>query len=772
VCYKLIFNVLQPTEPVIMKIRDVSCFLFCAVLLTAGLMYSTHAFAQPVYEREMLGILPGGEQVVAMRTSSADGWGIAVYRNNVQMAYQPRPLEIQYSGVEKQMTVLEGSYASVDHAEGSMICKGALSQGNGAEFLFEDTWNIRNGTLNLSRKVRVHGQANGGFTSAISMPLRRDYAFPGLKLFAPGMSYGTPEFLSNWAPAGPLNYEAGRFTAREEDFPVPVCGIWFGDSTSVSLFNPSPKGNTTAAETRDRRSTLIDSRFRFGILGANNRLSGGTVLLYRYPGWNSRRPRFHPCEDGLEQTYHISFRFSGGESFHEYYTATWRWAWNELNPALDLYDMDVMQRSLVDHLAGLVYKKDDRTGIPFWTSMVTGKNFGDGGLRDRDAIMGFVGKDLEGAVMLIRASYEDRSSRGKKYYQLGTDIIESMIRYVEVSPPSGTGFNIDTGEPSLTNCKPNHVPCCNGRMYLRAFTDDMRWLLTAYQWELARGREHYDWWRWCVEFAEWLLWQQKPDGSFPRSWYPGTDSVYDDNYQSTYNAMAFLVKVTEVTGDDFWTAHGGRFPFLRAAERAGDFIWENHHRMEQWVGGTLDNNNIQDKEAGTLSLEGYLALYEHTGHAKWLERARAASDYAETFIYGWNVPMPDDQDNSELQWKKEASTVGVNKISTHGSGVDQWMAGDADEYARLYKYTGDPHYKEIARILLHNTKNMVALPGRLYDLYEPGAQQEHWGISSNRGQARHRGALPWVTVNHITGIFALKDFDMDLYRELAGAASQ
>jgi hypothetical protein len=71
--------------------------------------------------------------------------------------------------------------------------------------------------------------------------------------------------------------------------------------------------------------------------------------------------------------------------------------------------------------------------------------------------------------------------------------------------------------------------------------------------------------------------------------------------------------------------------------------------------------------------------------------------------------------------------------------------------------------------LLHNTKNMVALPGRLWDLYEPGAQQEHWMISFHRGQARHRGALPWVTVNHITGIFGLRDFDLELYKEIAGS---
>jgi hypothetical protein len=568
-----------------------------------------------------------------------------------------------------------------------------------------------------------------------------------------------------------VNYQAGKFNVREEDFTIPLCGIWYYDSTSVTLFNPSPKGNTTASETVDLHATQMDKRFLFGMLGANNIQNEGIALSYVFPGTEPFRRRYHPVENGFTQEYRITCRFGRQESYREYYTSTWRWAWEVMNPSLVTYDMDIVQRSLVDHLAGLVYKYEDRTGIPFWTSMVTGKNFGDGGLRDRDAIMGFVGKDLEGAAMLIRASYEDKTARGKKLYQVGTDIIGSMIKYVKVSPPSGEGFNIDTGEPSLTNSKPNHVPCCNGRMYIRAFTDDMRWLLTAYQWELARGREHYDWWRWCVQFAEWLLKQQKPDGSFPRSWYPGTDQVYDDNYQSTYNAMAFLVKVSDVTGDDFWTAHGGKYPFLRAAEKAGDFVWEAYQKNEQYVGGTIDNNNIQDKEAGTLSLEGYLALYENTKDRKWLERATSAANYAETYIYGWNVPMPDDQANETLQWKKEASTTGVSKISTQGSGVDQWMAGDVDEYARLFKYTGDQHYKEIAALLLHNTKNMVALPGRLWDLYEPGAQQEHWMISFYRGQARHRGALPWVTVNHLTGIFGLKDFDLDLYKEIAGSGN-
>jgi hypothetical protein len=37
-------------------------------------------------------------------------------------------------------------------------------------------------------------------------------------------------------------------------------------------------------------------------------------------------------------------------------------------------------------------------------------------------------------------------------------------------------------------------------------------------------------------------------------------------------------------------------------------------------------------------------------------------------------------------------------------------------------YTGDRHYLEVARILLHNTKGMLAVPGRENDLAGPGWQ--------------------------------------------------
>ena len=89
--------------------------------------------------------------------------------------------------------------------------------------------------------------------------------------------------------------------------------------------------------------------------------------------------------------------------------------------------------------------------------------------------------------------------------------------------------------------------------------------------------------------------------------------------------------------------------------------------------------------------------------------------------------------------------------------------------AKFYKYTGDKHYYEVSRLLLHNTKSMLALPGRTFDLAGPGWQQEHWSLAPRRGRGLHRGWLPWVSTSHLNGIFGLMNFDPKLFAKLCRA---
>jgi hypothetical protein len=253
--------------------------------------------------------------------------------------------------------------------------------------------------------------------------------------------------------------------------------------------------------------------------------------------------------------------------------------------------------------------------------------------------------------------------------------------------------------------------------------------------------------------------QQNEDGSFARSWNAGKGTVNEASGTSSYNPVPFLVKLSEETGQK---------KYINTAIRAADFIWTNYGSKGVFVGGATDNPNIVDKEAGMLSLNAFLSLYESTKDPRWLEYAKTAGNYTESWIWIWNVPMPVGANDSTLNWKRGVSTVGVQGITAKAAGgVDEYLAWGAPDYVRLYKYTNEEHYLDIARILLFNTKAMLALPGRTYDLSGPGWQQENWSMARNRGYGSHRSWLPWISVNHLHGITGIEEFDPDLYIQLA-----
>jgi hypothetical protein len=693
-------------------------------------------------------------------------WGLAVSGAGMASVLQPQPVAFEFYNAPDTISHQSSGYDQLEISSGGALGTARITGPDKTRFTIEDRWSVSGSEIQLSRKVTVAGQSNSAFLTAITFSHPEAHPRSEVDYFAPGMIYGGPNHLSAAAIGGSDTYAGGshgEVQIREDRLPAPVFGVHFPDDSGLTVLDPTPNGATTKADSHDViPQTMVDERYQFGALGVH--LAAGhheqgfwfpgsegefTYAGNTYPDGQKHvwRRRYHPIQNGLTQQYRVEFRFSSGEKFPTYYRNAWRWAYDTLKPPVTWQDISLIQRSIIDVLASQVATVGDRAGIPNFISSVPGEEVP----RDPHAIMGFTGKNLESAEFLLADAQSDPDAqRATRDRDFGLAIFHSFVR-LRMNPPVGEGFDIKTGEPELAIPR-NHC------VYLRSFGDDMKATLRAYRREKLHGISHPDWLAWTRQFGDWLLTQQQAEGGFPRSWVPGTGAVADASPASSYNPVPFLVLLSQETGES---------RYLKAAERAADFVWTHGQTGGQFVGGTIDNPDVLDKEAGTLSTEAYLALYEATKDSQWLDRARVAADYAETYIYLWNVPMPADEDDKSLHWKKGVPTYGVQLIATGHSLTDDYMSFDVDEYARLGRWTGDQHYMAIATLLLHDTKNMTAVSGRTYDLKGPGWQQEHWSMAPIRAFGLHRGWLPWVATSQLKGIFGLRDFDPELFRQLS-----
>ena len=716
-----------------------------------------------------IGRVGQGAKFVAIQSDGK--WGLAVTGAGMASGFQPQPVTFEFYKAPDTISHRSSGYDRIEISSQATVGIAEVAGPDKTHFTVEDRWRINGSEIQLSRKVTASGTADYGFLTSISFSHPDALSRSEVDYFAPGMIYGSPDHLTTTAIGGSATYGPeghGEIQIREDRLPAPVFGVHFSDGSALTLLDPAPNGATTKADSHDTDvHTMVDEKFQFGAVGvhlaAGHHEQGfwfpGTEgeVTYRgdtYPGGQLQawRRRYHPVQDGLTQNYRVHFRFTTEEKFPAYYRNAWRWAYDTLKPPVTWQDLALIQRSIIDVLASQVQVEGDRAGIPnFLPAVPDQKEPTNHKVMSQNAILGFTGKNLESAEFLLADAQVDQdAARADRDRNFGLAIFKSFAR-LKVDPPVGEGFDIKTGEPQLA------IPR-DHRVYLRSFGDDMKATLRAYRREKRQGNLHPDWLAWTRQFGNWLLTQQRSDGGFPRAWVPVSGAVADASPASTYNPVPFLVLLTRETGDS---------RYLSSAERAGDFMWTNGQSEGRFVGGTIDNPDVLDKEAGTLSTEAYLALFDATKNSKWLDRARVAGDYAETYIYIWNVPMPADENDALLHWKKGVPTYGTELIATGHTLVDDYMSFDVDEYARLGRWTGDRHYLSIATLLLHDTKNMIAIPGRIYDLKGPGWQQEHWSFAPVRGFGLHRGWLPWVATSQLKGMFGLRDFDPQLYRQLA-----
>jgi len=116
--------------------------------------------------------------------------------------------------------------------------------------------------------------------------------------------------------------------------------------------------------------------------------------------------------------------------------------------------------------------------------------------------------------------------------------------------------------------------------------------------------------------------------------------------------VPLLVLMSEETGDA---------KYKQSALRAAEYVWSNF--------GTAASLSRRDRQpeyhrqrGRMLSMEAYLSLYDSTKDPKWLERAKAAANFAESWIWIWNLPMPRTRTTRSFTIRRWP-TVGVQGIT-------------------------------------------------------------------------------------------------------------
>ena len=700
------------------------------------------------------------------------GWGMRLSGPKLPKITQPNPARIEiYAGGEDSRT-LAIPYASVERKADGVTAIAQIRDHQRPMFRILDRWAMRGNTLTVDRRVMALVDKPGGFSSNVAFQIDRSIGWNDVRFLAPAILYGDPTYDGERSPGGTLNFAAHRLMLREDFLPAPMFAVSFANGTSLSIMDPTPRGDTTEADTTLAAPTIVDPRIQVGAIGAEQAGAGPMTLGFSFPasvmlyGGGRKKVtdpvstalppppdwarRYHPIVQGASDSYRVSFRFGQHEQFGDLIRNAWRWAWDTLHPSVRYIDLALMRRVLIDHLEAQAATIDGRTAIPFVLSTVSD------GPRQWNwtmAGMGFVAKNLECADELLREADRDPGPRGRKMRKTGLAVIHSMIEALHDVPLKATGYDLRTGKPW------DHIWLAP---WLRNASEDMRALMITYRREADEGRLHPEWLSWVSSYCEWLIKQQRSDGSFPRRWKPGSSEVAELSGTTSYAPVPLLVQMSKETGDP---------RFLQAAIHAGDYVWSTWGQRGLFIGGASDNPNITDKEAGMLSMEAYTSLYEATHNVKWLDRARAAANFAESWIWIWDLPMPVDADNALLHWKKGVPTTGLQGITAlSAGGTDEYLDWAVPSYTKLYTLTHDRHYLDVARVLLHDTKSMVAMPGRLYDMKGPGWQQENWRMGAGgqgRGFGSHRFWLPWVSANHLHGIMVLQDDQPDLYRLLS-----
>lgn len=549
------------------------------------------------------------------------------------------------------------------------------------------------------------------------------------------MYLGSERTVPEDAIAGDL--DAADILVREDRLSVPMILVRDpSDGSTFEMVHLEPDGATFAGE--DFPPRLVDARMQFGALGLRN--DAGISAVFQFPGSEGDRTyiggrhqgwanRSHPLTVGLIQEYKLRLTLRTSTSYASAVQQSWRAAFDEAAPTAPKPNLEAVYSQGMDLLASVIGIYDGGWSVPFRATVP------DGVVDDYSSQMGFTGKALPAAALLLRSALE----LGDAARQAAAEAVVDFWT-TEAMTPSGqprTWYDISNGEITWRS-GPYHG-------HVRIASEGAVGALAAWRLLPKEG-----WLGFARRYGDFLVAHQNDDGSIFGEWTTDGQVFEGGDFRNAADhAIPLLVELYNVTAEP---------SYKTAAFRAGEFSLRTMHKPYSYVGGACDNANVLDKEAGYLALRAFMSLHdlatsEGDDPVRWLEAAAQAATFIETWTYIWAPPLPDDP---EVVFPAGRSTVGSSLIATGQSGADNFLAIAVFDFFRLFHLTGDEHFLDFARFLEHSTKQILDWDESLGYKF-PGLMNEAVTVGPPRRGHGVQKWLPWLTCAVLEPLVRMKD---------------
>ncbi|MCQ2537548.1 MAG: hypothetical protein MJ124_04035 [Lachnospiraceae bacterium] len=615
----------------------------------------------------------------------------------------------------------ENIYETVEQCGNQVRTKGSVETPYGSCFEFEDVYEIIGRDLKINRNVEVlKAGSELGFATRISFFTVDSDKAEDYFCFAPGVWYRNNENAPDAVIGKDLSCES--FWNMETKMALPLFAMQSkADGRTISLSRWA--ADMTLRNTNLKRSeNYVDEKITTGAIGmsrltertmnylyygygvrtvaGNNQT--GLAIDYLYPGADGQTPYVntysgldfhekpmklmrinHPVKQGFVQNYSVGLQLGEYDDFNEMMRETWRNVYSRIRDDYFQVDNKAFYEEGMKAFDECTQLYGEAYGLPFACQLPN---------LDISSIsyqFGFVGQQPGiGYLLLQKGINEQNGALAEK----GEKVIDFWVKrgICENGMPKMC-FN-----PAENDFEPYPF-------YIRMMADGLEAILEAWTFMKNKGVQKPEWLEFCRKAAEWIVGIQNEDGSFAHAYFEDGSVRMDDKGISTC-IIRFLVRMSVAMKDKRYEL---------AALRAGEYSYTNLYKKTAYRGGTCDNATITDKESGIYALFGFHALYDLTKDAKWLEAAKGAGDYTETWTYAWKYPII-------TQFKQHPfnkfSISGQSMITIMG-GADIYMAACAYEFYRLYLSSGDEHYLDFAKFAYKNTRQINDVDGSAGYIY-------------------------------------------------------